>query len=96
MSVQRETLDKLLDCVVQVVLEDGGDAGAARVAAMFCTMSDDGQAKFFDHVARLMEHWGPGKREMQAAYIANHLQKCSCIGPAAREFVRAIGDGVRP
>ncbi len=57
------------------------------IADAFCRMSDDGQARFFAAVARIMDAYEGAGKHMQVCYIGHHLRDCECIDDAAREWV---------
>jgi hypothetical protein len=61
------------------------------VAEEFCQLTDDEQAKFFTHVARIMASWPVvAGAVFQAHAIGRHLATCECSTEAARELIRNI------
>ncbi len=62
-----------------------------EIAELWCAMSDDGQAQFFEEAAKVMRAWeSPGASAMQPLYIGHHLRDCGCISDDARELVADI------
>jgi hypothetical protein len=56
-------------------------------------MSDDGQAQFFEHVARIMEGWPkPGALWWQISSIAGHMKTCECVTAAGRGWVTQLAE----
>lgn len=64
------------------------------LAAAFCEMDDDQQARFFVEVARIVATWEPVARSMQPMLIGKHLGECDCSTDEARELVRDIASGI--
>jgi hypothetical protein len=61
------------------------------VAEEFCQLTDDEQAKFFVHVARVMAAWPVVAGSIfQAHAIGRHLATCECSTEQARELIRNI------
>jgi hypothetical protein len=61
------------------------------LAAAFCELDDDAQARFFVEVARLFAEWPHGGRT-QVLAIGGHLTTCQCSTEEARDFVRGLAD----
>lgn len=78
------------DRLLAALGDDLPDSAVQPLAVEFCKLDDDQQAKFFVEVARIMDVWGPGKRDTQAWYIGRHLATCHCATEEGREFVRMI------
>lgn len=71
-------------------LLENKDHASSLLAAQFCAMTDDAQAQFFVHVARVMGSWGSAAMDGQLSYIGRHLRTCECSTEAAREWVRGL------
>jgi hypothetical protein len=65
-----------------------------QLAAAFCDLDDDAQAKFFVECARLAEKWS-GTNFDQFFQVGRHLRTCSCSTPEARELIRRIVAGMK-
>lgn len=63
---------------------------AEQLAALYCKMDDDAQARFYCECARLMREWGAGKASMQNHYIGRHLATCECSTDDGRTMLREI------
>lgn len=59
---------------------------AEDLANVFCELTDDAQAQFFVHVAKLMSEWD-GTAAVQLAYIGRHLSECACATADARNWI---------
>ena len=94
MRTDRELAEHLLGLACELYDKAGNDdSQSPKIAAMFCNMSDDGQAVFFEHVARIMKGWpGPAAGMMQIEYIAGHMRACECVTDAGRDWVRELAE----
>lgn len=63
-----------------------------QLAAAFCEMDDDAQAKFFVECAKIAAAWPPGRD--QFFDVGHHLRTCSCSTAEARELIRRIVAGM--
>lgn len=63
-----------------------------QLAAAFCELDDDTQAKFFVECARLAATWPPHVDQFYA--VGRHLRTCNCSTPEARELIRRIVAGM--
>ena len=63
-----------------------------QLAAAFCELDDDAQAKFFVECARIAAEWPPHFDQFYE--VGRHLRTCDCSTPAARELVRRIVAGM--
>lgn len=66
------------------------------LAALWCGMTDDDQARFFEEVGKNVSKWGTGAWDMQAHRIAEHLKTCACITDLGRNAVRGIASRLEP
>lgn len=95
-GVSVSKFDAILAAVLDAITDDGDlDGSVKKAAALFCGMSDDGQARFFSEVAAIMKTWGSAKSESQAHYIGRHLRNCECATVAGRDLVRSICDAMK-
>lgn len=69
------------------------DVEVRAVAARFCRMDDDSQARVFVEVARIMNTWRGGTH-MQVYSIGRHLATCECSTPEARDLVRDLAAAI--
>lgn len=97
----RDKLDAITDAVEAMrdeiaITSDGTDAEVRALAARFCRLNDDAQARFFVEAARLMDGWGPAKASMQAHYIGRHLKECACSTSDARNLIESIAEAIKP
>lgn len=84
----RDALRRLVD----LVDDQNKDAKACSLAEDFCAMSDDGQARFFEEVARIMATWGAFRADSQRYNVAQHMKTCACTTESGRDWVRALAD----
>lgn len=73
------------------------DDEAADIAARFCELDDDHQAKVFVNIAKIMDSWPRGSfaRHSQAHFIGGHLRNCPCSTDEARELILEIADAIK-
>lgn len=84
----RAMRDELHELELSMGIE-ADDSDALKLAADFCGLDDDRQAKFVCEVARIFATWemnGDG----QVYAIARHLVACRCSTEAGREWVRSL------
>lgn len=90
---------------VQIVIDgrslfDSGEKDMPKdtfrvLAHLWCAMSDDDQAQFFEEAGAIMETWGAGKRESQMYYVARHMMTCECVTKHGRDLVMGIADQLK-
>jgi hypothetical protein len=62
----------------------------AILAAHVAALDDEGQADFFEALARIFASWGRGKSDVQLSFIAGHMKRCACVTDTGRDFVRDL------
>ena len=67
-----------------------------HIAALFCDMDDDAQARFFVECARLATATFKTGNYWQWAEVGKHLRDCECSTLEARDMVNAIAEGMKP
>jgi len=73
----------------------------ADLAAAFCELDDDSQARFFVECARIGRTFeqsanSPGRGDLwQWSAIGRHLATCTCATDGAREMVRIIAENAQ-
>jgi hypothetical protein len=65
-----------------------------RVAEMFASLDDDGQAQVFVEVAKIAALWTDTNMDQWSA-VGAHLRDCECSTDGAREIVERIAFGIR-
>lgn len=69
----------------------------AQIAAAFCELDDDAQARCIVEIARIMRAWDrPGAFDFQTHAIGRHLATCECSTEDARDFVRYVYWAIEP
>jgi len=87
-----DALRRLMD---KVAAPDLRDERAGALAEEFCAMSDDGQARFFEEVARIMKTWPAAAAVMQRHYIGRHLATCECVSDPGRDWVLDLAESIK-
>ena len=64
------------------------------LAAAFCSLDDEQQAKFFTCVGDIMDAWGAGKMETQCFNIGRYLAHSKYASQEARDVVNAMANGI--
>lgn len=65
------------------------------LAALFCAMTDDEQAQFFQAVGQVLKTWSGPTRDRQSYAIGKHMQTCACINETGRKFLLSIADALK-
>ena len=64
------------------------------LARQFASMYDEGQADFFEEVARIFDGWD-SNGYMQQLSIAGHMVKCECVTEVGRRWVHDMSEALR-
>jgi hypothetical protein len=93
--LEHATLDEVLDWLrAKLTEEEVPVTRAQAIATEFAHMADEGQADFFEHVARIFKSWddrpdGHGGYGQQLS-ITRHMATCECVTEVGREWVHEL------
>jgi len=64
------------------------EATPELIAEMFCGLDSEGQARFYNHIAKTASEWKYGDFEFQLTYITDE----KCLDYGGRRVMQSIGE----